>query len=199
MTTLKMTAPASPARTGVWVGIATITMSFAAYSSAMVVRQGSGADWQHVRLPSLLYVNTLVLLASSGTLELGRRQLRWSWLRAAADGGPEPGSVPQGIGWLYLTLALGLLFITGQLLAWRDLANQGLFLASTPNSAFFYVFTALHAVHLLGGVAALAYVLHRLRHAAGGPPEGALGAASLYWHFMDVLWVYLLLVLALRL
>ena len=67
-----MTAPTSPARTGVWIGIATITMSFTAYTSALVVRQGSGADWQHFRLPAILYLNTVLLLASSGALELGR-------------------------------------------------------------------------------------------------------------------------------
>jgi cytochrome c oxidase subunit 3 len=192
-----MTAPTSPARTGVWIGIATITMSFTAYTSALVVRQGSGADWQHFRLPAILYLNTVLLLASSGALELGRSRIRWSWLQAASDAGVDPGVAPRGIGWLYGTLALGLLFIAGQVLAWRDLAGQGLFLATNPSSAFFYVFTALHALHLLGGVAGLAYVVGRVHHSTARP-EAALGAASLYWHFMAVLWLYLLLVLALR-
>ena len=180
MTSLRVTAPASPARTGVWIGIATITMSFTAYTSALVVRQGSGGDWQHFQLPPILYLNTLLLVASSATLEAGRR-------RTAVA------------GWLRLTLGLGLLFIVGQVLAWRDLAAQGLYLATNPSSAFFYVFTALHALHLLGGVVALGYVLARLRRAAGAVPVQALGAAALYWHFMTVLWLYLLLVLALRL
>lgn len=196
MATLKLTAPTSPARTGVWIGIATITMSFTAYTSAMVVRQGSGGDWQHFQLPPILYLNTVLLLASSGTLELGRRRIQWSWLQAASDAGADPGVAPQGTGWLYGTLALGLLFIAGQVLAWRDLAGQGLFLATNPSSAFFYVFTALHALHLLGGVAGLGYVVSRV-HRSTRPVE-ALSAASLYWHFMAVLWLYLLLVLALR-
>jgi cytochrome c oxidase subunit 3 len=180
MTTPGMTVPASPARTGVWIGIATITMSFTAYTSALVVRQGSGGDWQHFQLPRILFLNTLVLLASSATLEAGRR-------RTAVA------------GWLRLTLGLGLVFIAGQVIAWRELAAQGLFLATNPSSAFFYVFTALHALHLLGGVVALGYVLGRLRRAGGAVPLQALGAASLYWHFMAVLWLYLLLVLAVRL
>ena len=181
-----MTAPASPAKTGVWIGIAAITMSFTAYTSAMVVRQGSGGDWQHFQLPPILYLNTLLLLASSATLEAGRRR--------AVVGAPG-----QGGAWLILTLGLGLLFVAGQVLAWRELAAQGLFLATNPSSAFFYVFTALHALHLLGGVVALVYVLGRLRAPAAGSPLPALGAASLYWHFMAVLWLYLLLVLAVRL
>jgi cytochrome c oxidase subunit III len=183
MDTLKMASP-SPARTGVWIGIATITMSFTAYTSAMVVRRGAGADWQHVALPGILYFNTLLLLLSSGTLEMGRRRLQ---------------AVGAGVAWLLVTMALGLLFIAGQVVAWRDLVSQGLYLASNPASDFFYVFTALHALHLLGGVTALGYVLGRLRASAGAPPRAALGAAALYWHFMTVLWLYLLLILATRL
>lgn len=190
MATLNLSRPPSLARTGVWIGIAAITMSFAAYTSALIVRQGATPDWRHFQLPPILYLNTLVLLASSGTLERGRRliQREAPWRTAAASRGPL---------WLLLTLVLGLLFIGGQVLAWRDLAAQGLFLATNPSSAFFYVFTALHALHLLGGVTALGYVLLRLRSSASWPPTNALDATSLYWHFMDVLWLYLLVVLAL--
>jgi cytochrome c oxidase subunit III len=193
-----MASPSSPARTGVWIGIATITLSFAAYTSAMVVRQGSGSDWQHVVLPRILYLNTLVLLLSSGTLEVGRRRLEVAWTLESMEGraGSFSGS---GMTWLAATMGLGLLFVAGQVLAWRDLAAQGLFLASNPASDFFYVFTALHGLHLLGGVTALGYVLGRLRLSSARPPRQALGAATLYWHFMDVLWLYLLLVLATRL
>lgn len=194
-----MRQPLSPARTGVWVGIAAITMSFAAYTSAMVVRQGSAADWQPVRLPPLLYFNTLILLASSVTLYLGGSRVRWSWLQAASEGGSAAGERPVGLRWLDVTLALGLLFLAGQILVWRELAGQGLYLATSPNSSFLYVFTAVHAIHLLGGIVAMGYVLHRVRRSTTNPPEQALGAAALYWHFMDVLWLYLLLVLALRL
>lgn len=196
---MKMTAPASPARTGVWIGVATITMSFAAYTSALLVRQGAGSDWQHFRLPPILYFNTMVLLASSGTIELGRRRILAGWPRAEREATASARSAARGSAWLIFTLGLGLLFIAGQVLAWRHLAAQGLFLATNPSSSFFYVFTVLHALHLLGGIMALGYVLVRFRAATGGPPLTALGAVSLYWHFMDVLWLYLLMVLALRL
>jgi cytochrome c oxidase subunit III len=199
MSELLVRRPFSPARTGVWVGIAAITMSFAAYTSAMVVRQGAAADWQHIHLPPLLYLNTLILLVSSVTLELGGARVRWSWVQAASDGGPATGHRTEGLRWLDLTLALGLLFLAGQLLVWQQLAGQGLYLATSPNSSFLYVFTVLHALHLLGGIVALGYVLHRIRAQGAEPPDQALGAAALYWHFMAVLWLYLLLVLALRL
>lgn len=174
-----------------WIGIAAITMSFAAYTSALVVRQGAAPDWQHFELPRILYLNTLLLLASSGTLERGRRLILKEALWRTASTSQEPT-------WLFLTLVLGLLFIAGQVFAWRDLAAQGLFLSTNPSSGFFYVFTALHALHLLGGVAALGYLLGRFHASTAWPPIGALDATSLYWHFMDVLWLYLLVVLALR-
>src|ERR1700687_2528114 len=65
-----------PASTGIWVVLASITMSFLAFTSALVVRQGSGNDWRHLTLPSVLYFNTVILLASSVALEVGRRQVR---------------------------------------------------------------------------------------------------------------------------
>ena len=197
MTSMAMPAP-GPARTGVWVGIAAISMAFAAFTSALLVRQGAAPDWHHFALPRILYVNTVVLLLSSGTMALAARRLRAAW-ELAADRPPGAVGTGTGLTWLVLTLVLGLLFVGGQLLAWRSLAAQGLFLATNPSSSFFYVFTAAHAVHLLGGIVALGYLLFRVRVSSGAPPERALAAVSLYWHFMDVLWLYLLLVLALRL
>ena len=164
------------AQTGVWIGIATISMSFAALTSALVVRQSSAPDWQHFQLPPLLYVNTLVLLVSSVTLESSRRR--------------------QAVATLRATLVLGLLFIAGQVLAWRQLGAQGLFLATDPSSAFFYVFTVLHAAHVLGGMGGLVYVQRRL--VAGLLSVATFKAAALYWHFMAVLWLYLLTLLTIR-
>ena len=197
MTSTVMPAPA-PARTGVWVGIAAISMAFAAFTSALLVRQGATPDWRHFALPPILYFNTVVLLLSSGTMALAARRLTAAW-ELAADRPPGAVSAGPGVSWLVLTLALGLLFVGGQLLAWRSLAAQGLYLATNPSSSFFYVFTAAHAVHLLGGIIALGWFLLRVSAGSGAPPERALGAVALYWHFMDVLWLYLLLVLALRL
>jgi cytochrome c oxidase subunit 3 len=197
MTSTVMPAP-SPARTGVWVGIAAISMAFAAFTSALLVRQGATPDWHHFALPRILYLNTVVLLMSSGTMALAARRLSAAW-ELAADRPPGAVGMSAGVAWLVLTLALGLVFVGGQLLAWRSLAAQGLFLATNPSSSFFYVFTAAHAIHLLGGIIALGYLLLRVRAGNARPPERALAAVSLYWHFMDVLWLYLLLVLALRL
>ncbi|HXM38257.1 MAG TPA: cytochrome c oxidase subunit 3 [Gemmatimonadales bacterium] len=178
------TQPSGPSRaqTGVLVGIATITMSFAALTSALVVHQAASPDWQHFELPRILYLNTLVLVASSGTLDVARRRI--------ARG--------TGLSWLSLTLVLGLLFVLGQVFAWQDLGAQGLFLATSPSSSFFYVFTALHGLHVLGGLAGLSYVLYRVSRMSGPAAQSAVGAAALYWHFMAALWLCLLAILALR-
>lgn len=184
----------TPARTGVWIGIAAITMSFAAYTSAMLVRQAEAADWRHLALPPLLYLNTLVLLASSVSMELGRRELAVARAEARARVRPLRRPAAGARAWLRVTLALGLLFVVGQVAAWRELAARGVFLASSPASGFFYVLTALHALHLAGGIAALALALRRLGRQPAAA-QGAVGAVALYWHFMDALWLYLLALL----
>lgn len=135
-------------------------------------------------------MNTLALLASSVTLEISRR-------RVAAFMGGLQASVGQPLRWLYVTLSLGLLFVTGQYLAWRQLSAQGLYVATNPSSSFFYVFTAAHALHLMGGLAGLVNVIYKLHNMV--LRRSTLDATSRYWHFMDVLWVYLLLLLWLKL
>ncbi len=194
MTSLPMKSPAAPAQTGVWVGIAAITMSFAAYSSALIVRQGANPDWLHFTLPRILFFNTLVVLASSATLYVARARSR-----AMADRAGSGAAVDAPhLTWLYVTILLGFLFLAGQILAWGNLAAQGLTLASSPSSSFFYLLTAMHGLHLLGGLAALLYVVYRVRRSTAVRAVIAYKAASLYWHFMTVLWLYLFAILATR-
>jgi cytochrome c oxidase subunit III len=179
---------AQAARSGIWVAIFAITMSFAAFTSALMVRQGSG-DWKHIVLPPIVYLNTVALLISSITLERARSQ---------ATRGTR-SQLRGGLPWLVLTLGLGLLFVAGQYLVWRQLAAQGLYLATTSNSSFFYVFTAMHALHLLGGIVALTYLVAQIASRRGSPRWSLFEGAAIYWHFMGILWVYLLVVIATRL
>jgi cytochrome c oxidase subunit 3 len=184
--------------TGVWIGIFAIVMTFAALTSAMIVRQGASPDWRHFRLPWILYTNTLVLLGSSVTLSLARRHLDAfiAVLQTETAGGKR--SFSEGMVWLRITLVLGALFVVGQVLGWRVLVAQGLFLSTNPSASFFYVFTAMHGLHLLGGLAGLCYMLWKLAHATPGKPTTGLPALCLYWHFMDALWIYLLVLLMVR-
>lgn len=179
-----------PASTGVWVFVAGVCMTFAALTSALVVRKGGDLYWRHFTLPSLLYLNTLVLLTSSVTLEISRG-------RVAAFMGGLKTTAASPARWLYATLSLGLLFLAGQYLAWRQLSAQGLYLATNPSSSFFYVFTAAHALHLLGGLYAMTRVIRKLnQHVLR---RATLDATAHYWHFMDALWIYLLVLLWMKL
>lgn len=182
--------------TGVWIGIFAIVMSFAAFTSAMIVRQGASTDWRHFELPRLLYANTLILLTSSFTLGWGSNRLRS--IASLSARAPSQKIYSEGIRWLQVTLALGGLFLIGQVLAWRGLAAQGLFLSTNPSSSFFYVFTAMHGVHLLGGITGLIYMIRKLGKTNGTAKTTGLRALSLYWHFMDGLWLYLFALLLIR-
>jgi cytochrome c oxidase subunit 3 len=179
-----------PASTGIWVILAAISMSFAALTSALVVRKGGSIDWRHFTLPSILYLNTVVLLGSSVTLEISRRRV------AAFMGGLRSRATNPAL-WLYVTLSLGLVFVAGQYIAWRELRTQGLYLATNPSSSFFYVLTAAHALHVLGGLGGLLRVIRKLHKLV--LRRSTLDATSRYWHFMDVLWVYLLVLLWMKL
>jgi cytochrome c oxidase subunit 3 len=178
------------AKTGIWVALAAITMSFAALTSALVVRQGSGIDWQPIALPPILYANTIVLLASSVTLEIARRRI------AGYARGIE-SQIAAPMRWLLITLALGLLFVAGQYMAWLRLKAAGLYLATNASSSFFYVFTGVHALHVLGGLAGLLYVISKLNRSI--LRRSTFSAAAQYWHFMGILWLYLLWVLWMKL
>jgi len=172
--------------TGIWVVLFAITMMFAAFTSALVVRKGASLDWRHFTLPSILYFNTVLLLASSVTLEVSRRRVA-TFMGGLASKAESPAR------WLYITLLLGLLFVAGQYVAWHQLSGEGVFLATNPSSSFFYVLTAAHALHVLGGLGGIIFVIRKLTKAT--LRRSTLDATARYWHFMDVLWVYLLLLL----
>ena len=182
-----------PANTGIWVGLAAITMSFAAFTSALIVRQGGATDWHHFTLPPVLYLNTLVIVVSSITLELARRRIAafMGGLHKDTDEAGNPGK------WLYITLFLGLLFVAGQTFAWVQLKAQGFGLATNVSYSFFYVLTVAHALHVFGGLGGLVRVIGKLNKSV--LRRSTLDATSRYWHFMGVLWLYLLLLLWMKL
>jgi cytochrome c oxidase subunit III len=171
--------------TGIWLALAAILMFFMALVSAYIVRKGASNDWRVVApLPRIVWLNTAVLLLSSMALEASHR----AWHRDDAKAFRT---------WWAAGTALGVLFLGGQWLAWREWAAAGVYLATNPSSSFFYLFTAAHGLHIVGGLAALFYVTTRswsgLRASGGTAAE----VAGIYWHFMDGLWVFLLLVLTL--
>ena len=174
----------SPKRysTAIAIGIVSILMFFMALASAFIVLRRGNDLWVSVHLPRILWANTLVLLASSLTLESARRRL----FLADRSGFRK--------FWLATTV-LGFLFVAGQLVAWRQLVAEGVYIASNQASSFFYIFTGAHAVHLLGGVGALLFVSFRKFEKTKISLPTAAEIASYYWHFMDGLWIFLLALL----
>jgi len=165
--------------TGMTVGLGGILMFFMALVSAYIVRKDiPNSGWHPLAVPRILWLNTGVLIASSFTLSHARKLFK--------------SNDQQGFRhWWSVTTILGVLFLVGQIVAWQQLRAAGLFLATNPSSSFFYVFTAAHGLHLLGGVLALAWILFRPTHRL---TQGtATEVAAMYWHFMDGLWVFLFL------
>jgi cytochrome c oxidase subunit 3 len=170
--------------TGLTMGLAAILMFFMALVSAFIVRKGLSNDWRAFALPPILYLNTLILLVSSATIQMARGKLAREDLSGFRR-------------WWAVTGVLGLLFVGGQLVAWRQLVHEGVYLATNPSSSFFYVLTAAHGVHLLGGIIVLAVIGLKNWKKARMTRSTATEMATIYWHFMDVLWIFLFLLLKL--
>lgn len=168
--------------TGITIAMGGILMFFMALVSAFIVRKGLGGDWLPFAMPRILWLDTVILLASSGTLIHARRLFK----RGDKSGFRH---------WWLVTTILGLLFLAGQLIAWRQMVSAGFYLASNASNSFFYVLTAAHGLHLLGGIAALLFVgwgrLRKMTLSTGTE------IVSYYWHFLDGLWVFLFLLLLL--
>jgi cytochrome c oxidase subunit 3 len=198
------------ARMGLAVAMTPVFMLFISFTAVYVIRRGflsldqSGTayvrTWAPVEMPwMLLLANTVVLMISSITIDLARREIT----RAAALAPVQ--SIPgvslgeeRHIPWLELTTVLGLLFLAGQLLVWSKLSAGGFHLAGGTSSSFVYILTAMHGLHLAGGVLALLFahgaaVLHR-------PVETrriVVDIASWYWHCMTGLWICILVLFSL--
>src|ERR1700720_59270 len=169
--------------TGMTIALGGVLMFFMALVSAYIVRKDMpNSAWIQLAVPRILWLNTLILIASSFTLARSRARF------LANDGA---GFRP----WWGVTTIRGVFFLIGQVIAWRQLAAAGVFLATNPASSFFYVFTAAHGLHLLAGVLALLYIAFRPTHRL--TRGTATEIVSMYWHFMDGLWVFLFLLLLL--
>jgi len=198
------------ARLGIVVAITPIVMLFVSFTSAYIVRQGLPTydeattsyvrDWLAVSLPSgLLMINTVLLVLSSITIELARRQLNRQAALAPIQTIPGVSlGNERTFPWLNVTAVLGIGFLAGQFLAWRTLGDRGFFVATSPSSSFVYLLTASHAVHLAGGLLALAYAV--VAPFLGKTLESRrilVDVTVWYWHFMAVLWIYIFALLEL--
>jgi cytochrome c oxidase subunit 3 len=168
-----------------WVGIFSIVMMFAGLTSAYVVRADNG-NWLLFNLPSAFYLSTAVIVTSSITMFLALQMAK--------------KNNKQGIIiWLLITFVLGLVFTYCQYKGWSELYSKQIVFggkSSNASGSFLYLITFLHLLHLSVGLIA---VLITLKNSIKGKynAQNTLGLelCSIYWHFLDILWVYLFLFL----
>lgn len=174
-------APVSASRIGVWLLVGAITVLFVAFTSTYLVRRAQ-SDWRIGPLPPVLWVNTALLFASGLALERARH-------------GARAGASAHTRRALAVATALGLAFMAGQFAAWKQLAAAGIFMASNPHAAFFYLFTGVHGLHVAGGICALAYTLWKTWRMDGHAALDVIEPTATYWHFVDGLWIFLFVIL----
>jgi cytochrome c oxidase subunit 3 len=176
-----------PKKLALWVGLVSLVMMFTALTSAYVVRRAAG-NWLEFDIPSLFYWNTLVIVVSSLTLH-------------AAYGAFKREAAFAYKSLLTVTFILGIAFVVLQYLGWEQLAAEGVPLKINPSGDFVYAISGLHAVHVLGGIAvlAVALVVAFVRKLKRTPARQLrLELTLTYWHFVDFLWIYLIVFLSLQ-
>lgn len=168
--------------------IFSIIMMFAAFTSGYIVRRDEG-NWREFDLPLSLLFNTIAIALSSATMQ-------WAHASAKAD------EVKRAQLGLLLTLIFGVVFLLGQLHSWSDLVAGRTFFGgadANPSGSFVYVLMGVHAFHLVTGLIFVAVVLKRsLNYQVHSRAMLSIGNATLYWHFLGGLWLYLYLFLLLN-
>lgn len=175
----------SSRRVLLWISIASIVMLFAGLTSGYIVRQSEG-NWRHFDLPFVFYISTAIILLSSLTMHLT--------LRSAKN------NDFQGVKrFAMITLGLGFGFVFSQFLGWNELVKQGVYFVdkTTPSGSFFFVLSGLHLAHLFFGVLALIITtVQAIRQKYNSDSFEGISLCATYWHFLDGLWIYLFVFLA---
>jgi cytochrome c oxidase subunit 3 len=175
-------------RIAMWFFLLVVLMTFGVLIGAYVFTyQNDVAEWQPFNLPIQVWISTILIVASSLTFKIAQKYL-------------DSYKQQKAKTWLLATTVLGAAFISSQILAWMALSARGVYVQSNPYAGFFYIMTAVHAVHVLGGIIILGYVVLRTWHETDSIVElekrkNVSKTAGWYWHFMDALWLALFLLL----
>lgn len=170
----------NPQKFALWVGMASMIMFFGAFTSAYIVKQAAG-DWLEFPIPNLFYISTVLLVISSITLHLSYR-------------GYKAQKESNYKLFLVVSFVLGWLFIILQYLGWNELFNMGVDFKANVSGSFFYLISGAHVLHVLGGLAALTVALihaFSLKFEYKEKRKNRFELVLQYWHFVDVLWIYL--------
>ena len=174
-----------PKKFALWLFLVTVVMIFAALTSAYIVRQAEG-NWLEYELPEIFWYTSGIVILSSIALQV-------AYYSAKKD-----NFVGLRLG-MVLTVLLGICFLIGQWYSWVALVDREVFFVGNPAGSFLYVFTGLHAVHLISGVIFLIIVLiSTFRYKVHSQALNTLDMAATYWHFLGGLWLYLFLFLLLN-
>ncbi|MGQ9863658.1 MAG: cytochrome c oxidase subunit 3 [Bacteroidia bacterium] len=163
-----------------WAYLASMALLFGGFTSAYIVARVQ-PSWKPIEIPEIFWVTTIVILLSSISLE-------WTKKQAQAR---HYAKLRWGLG---TTFFMGILFLIGQLIGWRLLVQQGVYLSSNnQNASFFYVLTWLHAMHLLVGLIVIGRFLYKVGSYKFDLDTDYLGMrlGILFWHALGVLWLYL--------
>ncbi|MBA3649422.1 MAG: cytochrome c oxidase subunit 3 [Chitinophagales bacterium] len=176
--TIKETNRFHPLKFGLWLGIASIVMLFAALTSAYIVRKAQG-NWTDFKMPVIFWLDTAIIIASSFTL----RQAIKAFTRYKESAYRT---------WLSITFLLGCLFLIGQYAGWLQLGKIGIYINGNPSGSFVYVISGVHAAHLLGGLVLMVITLIKAFVKPFNPNRLVnLQMMATYWHFVGILWIYL--------
>jgi len=170
-----------PQNFALYAAFASIFMMFAAFTSAYIVRQSSG-DWLDFAVPNIFYISTVILLISSVTIQYSYNSFKKNIER-------------QYKRFLLVSLILGTLFVILQYVGWSQMFDQGIDMKRNLSGAFFYLITGAHAAHILGGVSAIIVAIihaYTLPFKVTDKRKQRFSLVVQYWHFVDVLWIYLL-------
>lgn len=172
----------NPQKFAMWFAVGSITLSFAGFTSAYLVRQGQGM-WESFEMPSIFYYSTVAILLSSITYFLGYKAFKAKNYR-------------NYNALMLITLALGITFMALQYTGFRALYAQNIRIDGNVSNSFFYVIAGAHLLHILGGIIALIVVLIRNAVIPTGKRKNlGLEILGTYWHFIDILWLYLFIFL----
>lgn len=171
-----------------WFLLLVVLMTFGGLIGTYIVLATNNAlEWKPFDLPAQIWISTFLIFASSITYSIAQRALNIENQAKAKT-------------WFLATTVLGAMFISSQILSWVALVRDGVYMASNPYAGFFYIFTAVHALHILGGICALGYIVLRIWVETDSDAElekrqSISNAVGWYWHFMDALWFVLFLLL----
>ena len=175
----------NPKKFALWIFMASIVMLFAAFTSAYIVRQSEG-NWLNFELPSVLYFSTAILIISSATMH-------WAYISARRD---NMAMVKIATG---VTLLLGVFFLLAHYSGWQSLVEQGVYFVGNPSGSFLYILTGIHGLHIVSGLIFLIILLYSaIKYRVHSKRMLLIEMGATYWHFLDVLWVYLLIFLILN-